>query len=382
MRVLQVIKTNRGASWAFNQAKKLKDYGVDIVTVLPNDYDGYAVKYKEAGMQVIQGDWELPIKKPWKIRAISNNIRKAIEYISPDIIHLHFVSNVLMCRIALRRNNIPRLFQVPGPLHLENPFFRYIDIATSRDNDFWAGACKKTCDIYRKCGVSDNKLFLAYYGNLFSKYNRELNHSSKLRKQYEIQNNEVIIAMISYFYKPKSYLGQRRGLKGHEDFIDALRILKDKYPQIRPVVIGNAWDGSEKYELKVREYGRKQLGEKIIFTGYRDDVAEIYPEIDIVVHPSHSENLGGAAESLQFCVPTIATYVGGFPDIVFDKKTGLLVEKKNPRDLANAIEWMINNSSNAKEMAKLGKHNVDSLLDISNTSRVIFEVYNEIIKRN
>ena len=57
MKVLQIVKTNRGAAWAFNQAKHLKELGVEIVTVLPNVCDGNAAKYKENGMAVIAGDW-------------------------------------------------------------------------------------------------------------------------------------------------------------------------------------------------------------------------------------------------------------------------------------------------------------------------------------
>ena len=50
MKILQVVKTNRGAQWAFNQAIHAKKLGVEVVTVLPDAKDGYAAKYKEHGM--------------------------------------------------------------------------------------------------------------------------------------------------------------------------------------------------------------------------------------------------------------------------------------------------------------------------------------------
>ena len=61
---------------------------------------------------------------------------KIIEEERPDIIHIHFVTNALMLRLALRKIEIPRLFQVPGPLHLENRFFRKIEIKTSNKFDY------------------------------------------------------------------------------------------------------------------------------------------------------------------------------------------------------------------------------------------------------
>ena len=185
--------------------------------------------------------------------------------------------------------------------------------------------------------------------------------------------------MVSYFYKPKKYLGQKKGLKGHEDYIDALKQVLEKHADIVPMIIGNAWDGSEKYEQEVINYAKKALGEKIIFTGYRKDIQEIYSEIDIAVHPSHSENLGGAAESLAYGVPTISSNVGGFPDIVKPYETGLLVNPKDPDDLAKAINWMIEHPEEAKKMGNKGKILVRKMLNIEETSTNIYKVYKKIV---
>lgn len=64
MRVLQIVKTNDGATWAFNQAKKLSEMGVEIICMLPHTKGGMAVKYKENGMNVIQFDASLPLGNP------------------------------------------------------------------------------------------------------------------------------------------------------------------------------------------------------------------------------------------------------------------------------------------------------------------------------
>lgn len=376
MKILQVIKTNRGAAWAFNQALHLKRMGVEIVTVLPSDSDGYADKYIQNGMTVIKGDWSLPISKPWKFFSVKKMIRETVKKVNPDIIHLHFVTNVLMTRLALRKDKTPRLFQVPGPLHLENGLTGFAERILATDVDYWAGACKKTCSIYTEHGINPKKVFLAYYG-----VPQKCNSVPKglLHKEYGIDDNSFVVAMVSYFYKPKKYLGQKRGIKGHEDFIDAIKIVIDKYPNVTPIIIGNAWDGSEKYEQQVREYARKQLGDRIIFTGYRNDIYDIYPEINIVVHPSHSENLGGAAESLMLAIPTISSEVGGFPDIVIPEKTGCLAKMKNPEDLAEKMLWGIEHYSEMQGMAKKGQELVSELLDLNNTSNKIYYIYNEIL---
>lgn len=380
MKVLQIVKTNRGAAWAFNQAKHLKELGVEIVTVLPNVCDGNAAKYKENGMAVIAGDWRLPVTRPWKFFSIRKEIRETIAKEKPDIIHMHFVTNVLMCRLALRRDKTPRLFQVPGPLHLESGLTNFAERCTATKADYWAGACKKTCSIYVDKGIDPERVSLAYYG-VPQKGIDQGTSKGILRSEYGIPNDATIVAMVSYFYKPKKYLGQKRGIKGHEDFIDALKIVLKKHKNVVPVIIGNAWDGAEAYEAQVKKYAQKVLGDKVIFTGYRSDVYDIYPEIDVVVHPSHSENLGGAAESLMLAVPTISSDVGGFPDIVIPGETGCLARTKDPFDLAEKISWAVENQPELKQMAHKGQILVNDLLDLNNTAARINEIYSKILNK-
>ena len=378
MKVIQVVKTNRGATWAYNQAKCLQNMGIDIVTVLPDDISGYAKLYKENGLRIIKGEWSLPISKPWSIMKKTKEIKSVIKKEKPDLIHLHFVTNVFMVRIALHNDKTPRLFQVPGPLHLENRLFRFLDKLLSTSADYWAGACEKTCSIYKNLGISRNRIFLAYYGTFKNEF-CDIKPSRKLHKEYGLSEDSKIIAMVSYFYKPKKYSGQKRGLKGHEDYIDALKQVLEKHADVVPMIIGNAWDRSEKYEQEVINYAKKVLGDKIIFTGYRKDIQEIYSEIDIAVHPSHSENLGGAAESLAYGVPTISSNVGGFPDIVKPYETGLLVNPKDPDDLAKAINWMIEHPEEAKKMGNKGKVLVRKMLNIEETSTKIYKIYKKIV---
>ncbi len=379
VKVLQVVKTNRGAAWAFNQATHLKKLGVETVTVLPNNRDGYATKYKENGFEIIEGNWSLPIAKPWKFFSLCKEIRQVVKQIKPDIIHLHFVTNVLMLRLALRKDKTPRLFQVPGPLHLESGLTSFAERCTATNVDHWGGACKKTCSIYLDKGIPNEKVHLAYYG---MPHKDETQGESKniLHEEFNIDKDAVIIAMVSYFYKPKKYLGQKRGIKGHEDFIDAVKTVMQKHPNIMPVIIGNAWDGADEYEKQVKDYAKKVLGDRIIFTGYRSDVYDIYPEIDIVVHPSHSENLGGAAESLMLAVPTISSDVGGFPDIVIPGETGCLVKSKDPIDLAEKITWAVEHKGELKEMALRGQALVNELLDLDNTAKAVYDIYTKILK--
>jgi glycosyltransferase involved in cell wall biosynthesis len=101
--------------------------------------------------------------------------------------------------------------------------------------------------------------------------------------------------------------------------------------------------------------------------------------LDVAVHPSHSENLGGAAESLAAGIPTISTNVGGFPDIVINNQTGYTVNPKSPKELADAIIKTINSHIESRRMAFAGHELVREMLDIKSTSENILEIYNNIL---
>src|ERR1044072_2987725 len=136
---------------------------------------------------------------------------------------------------------------------------------------------------------------------------------------------------------PSGCWARPRGLKGHEALIDAAAILREQGHDIACVFVGGPWGASAVYERRLRDYATARLGDRGIFLGTRSDVADLYRGFDLAVHPSHSENVAGAAESLPLGVPTVATDVGGFPDLVIEGETGWLAPAQSPAALAAKI---------------------------------------------
>jgi len=104
--------------------------------------------------------------------------------------------------------------------------------------------------------------------------------------------------------------------------------------------------GTGPLEEKIKQYCiQKKLSNHIIFTGFRTDIQEILPELDIFLMTSETEGLGTSIIDAFACqLPVVATRAGGIPEIVQHEKNGLLADIKDANELANQIERILNGS--------------------------------------
>lgn len=348
MKILQLVKTSSAAGWAMQQMRMLVTEGYEVHVAMP--VGGTLMEeYKKYGIIIHPIDYSLK-----RLGRSIRSLRKIVDEVKPDIIHSHFYITTLIMRLGLRKYKIPRAFQLPGPSHLYYSFLKRLEIVLAqKDRDYWIGSCQYSCDVYLKSGIDPKRVFLSYYVGL-PKEIPMYNDEKKLRRELGLPDSAVMIGMISYMYPPKWYVGQTRGIKGHEDFIEAIAIASKTNPNIYGLCIGGAWNGNVKYEKQVHDFARK-LTDHIIFCGTRNDVPQIYPELYCAVQPSHQENLGGAAQAFLYNCPIIATNTGGLPDIVIDGVTGYLVPVKDPKALAEAILKMVADPQKAKVMLRNGQ---------------------------
>lgn len=376
MRVLHLVKTAVGAAWALRQMRELVRLGVEVHVALP---PGPMVeRYRAAGITPHLFQADLPVRRPSRLPGLLRQTRQLVETVRPDILHSHFVGTTLTLRLALGPGSpIPRIFQVPGPLHLESGLFRRVEIASAGQPDYWIGSCQWTRSRYLQSGIDQKRVFLSYYGTDVDQFTRQ--PGGKLRRELGLPANTKIVGMVAFMYAPKRYLGQTRGLKGHEDLIDAVALCRQRQPEIIAVLVGGAWNNALGYEQRVRAYAKRRCGAGVVFLGTRHDIPDLYADFNVAAHPSHSENVGGAVESLLMAVPTVATRVGGFPDLVMDGKTGWLVPPRSPALLAESLLEALNNPLLGQERAQAGQQLARQLFDVRHTAQQIMNIYQTIL---
>jgi len=267
---------------------------------------------------------------------------------------------------------------VPGPLHLESRVFSTLDLATASRHDVWVASCEWTRRRYIGLGIDPARVFLAHYGSDLEALRPAA--PGGLREELGLLAETQIVGMVAYCYRPKVYLGNRRGIKGHEDFIDAIGCLRAEGRNVVGVVAGGAWQGADSYFRSVKDYAAAHQHARIMFLGTRRDISAVYADLGVAVHPSLSENLGGAAESMLLGRPTVTTNVGGFPDLIEEGVTGYMVPPRDPRALAAAIARMLDDPDAAARLASAGQQRAQRLLDVRVTAAAVLAVYGRVVR--
>lgn len=166
-------------------------------------------------------------------------------------------------------------------------------------------------------------------------------------------------------------------MKGAEYFVRATAKVRAENPATLFLIVG---DGPERAELEQLAQ-RMNIAESLILTGYRADIPEVLSTIDLFVLPSLYEGLPTAAlEAMAMAKPVIATHVGGTPEVVEDKVTGLLVPPRDPEALAEAIITLLQDRERAKAMGRAGRERVERYFSVERMVQQTEALYEELIR--
>jgi glycosyltransferase involved in cell wall biosynthesis len=379
MRVLHVVKTADGAGWAADEAAELVRLGLELHVALPSLCGANVARWQRAGAVLHVAPTDVNLRAPWSMPAAARKLRDLVSSVRPDVIHSHFFSSTILLRVGLGSGSkIPRLFQVPGPLHMEHGLYRKIEISSATPSDRWIASSRCILNHYRAAGVTRERLYLSYYGAPME--GRSL-AKGFLRQRYDIPDNRIVVGNANLMYPPKWYLGQRIGLKAQEDIIDALGLVLRQRADVMGVLIGGPLVGSHPYEKRLRTRAEKVGDGRILMTGRMpiEDLRRMWPDFDVAVHVPISENCGGVGEPLLAGVPTIAGRVGGLPEVVVDGLTGKLVGIRDPQELARAILHVIDGREHYRALAQTGGELIRTMFDIRRTSRELLEIYRHVL---
>ncbi len=197
-------------------------------------------------------------------------------------------------------------------------------------------ATKETILRHTSQWLDEEKIKIIYNGIDLEKIDQGLENPIDLNQEFGIGNDRFIIGNI----------GRLNYQKGHEFLIEAVELLKKERDDFVVLIIG---DGEREAEIK-NLVSDKGLGDYIIFTGFRDDVYNLLPGLDFLVHTARWEGFGFViAEAMAAGLPVVSTDVSNISEIIVDGKTGYLAEAGNPEDIKNKVLKMMENDKDGFE---------------------------------
>jgi len=213
------------------------------------------------------------------------------------------------------------------------------------------------------CPITPDKIALLHNAVDTNHFDPAKADRNKLRGEFSISADEVLIGMLARFSKGK----------GHEEMIDAAAELNKKFNNLRYLIVGEASKGEDEYAEKIKNYAASKNLPNMIFTGFRKDVREVLAALDIFVFPSHNEAFGIAlAEALSMGVPSVCSNSDGILDIADDGVTSYLFEVKNAVSLAEKIFLLAADASKRKEFGMNARKRAREHFELSVlTDRVI-----------
>ena len=117
-----------------------------------------------------------------------------------------------------------------------------------------------------------------------------------------------------------------------------------------------------------------------------NEVASFFASSDIFVLPAIVDNTGDTEglgmvllEAMANGVPTIATRVGGITDVVEDGQTGILVEQRNPNQLAEKLALLYHNPTLRASMGLAGRERLRLYFSWTSVVEQTLQVYKSLL---
>lgn len=176
--------------------------------------------------------------------------------------------------------------------------------------------------------------------------------------------------------------------KGQDDAIAALALVRQRHPQTRLVLVGEAKFVARDTRLDNKAFESslvqraRELGvlEAVTFLGERDDIPELIHALDVLLVPSWEEPFGRAViEGMAMGRAVLATNVGGPREIIDDGVTGLLASPQDPAAWSGHIVRLLDDEGLRERLGCAAKTSLVGRFDAASHVRLVVAVYRALL---
>lgn len=207
--------------------------------------------------------------------------------------------------------------------------------------------------------IPQNKIVRIYNGIDTYKYNKQ-----------SVHQNEIIQFTIVGVVTPH---------KNQLEAVKAVALLVAKgVTKFHLSIIGQVENG---YIDEIKAFIiENNLSEYVSILGLRNDIPDILSKMDVGLMLSKSEAFGRVTVEYMFQnLLVIASNTGANPEIIKDGETGFIYQYGKSEELAEKMEYCINNPNCIKEVSRKGREYALCTFPSETNSKKVFELYQSLL---
>jgi len=301
-------------------------------------------------------------------------VRDLIRDWRPHIIHTHGVRANLIGRIANRNEGNPcqSLTTVHSNMALDYPvawkrmLFGAFENLTWPYVDHFILVSQAMKQDFLQMGLPEDKLTVIHNAIELPEAPKPHVPETDLRELLGVGEDVTIIGTVARLHT----------VKGHTYLLKAIQRVVQEHKNVVFPWIGDG-DLHDELLAEARELG---VDSYVRFLGFRKDVPDLLPQLDLFVLPSLSEGLSVAIlEALAAKLPVITTAVGGSPEVITNDEDGILIPSANPVALADAMCLLIKDKQRRLQIAQAGQDMVYRRFTLKRLVRETTAVYKKML---
>ena len=281
----------------------------------------------------------------------SKALRQIIEKENVDLIHTN-TSAVLEGMYLKKRTKARHIWHIHEILVKPRFMHKLTSKLIAKHSDEVTAVSNAVKNHLNQTGYFKKDINVIYNGVDSNCYFPE-NDKNTIFSEYNLPDDALLIGMA----------GRYNAWKGQHYFLKAANIAMANDKRLYTVFVGNAYKGEEQLEVDLNnEIENSPYKDRIINLGFRTDLKNIYPHLDIFVLPSTNPDPLPTVvlEAMACAKPVVAYRHGGVCEMVQENVNGLFANVCSPEDLAEKITVLIKNDELRK---KMGENSRERLLN-------------------